>query len=112
MNSVKQCCFFELIGKSCGAGFQPAGALAGWKAAASLFVLLLNPILASTSMAPIQTLLTLTQEQASAFARLALKGIQKEYPNKPGEVLNGAADVKSPRSMHPAFYGCFDWHSS
>jgi hypothetical protein len=56
--------------------------------------------------------LTLTQEQASLFARLALKGIQKEYPNKPGDVLNGAADVKSPRSMHPAFYGSFDWHSS
>src|SRR3984957_948898 len=51
-------------------------------------------------------------EQASAFARLALKGIQKEYPNKPGHVLNGDMDIKSPRALHPAFYGCFDWHSS
>jgi hypothetical protein len=56
--------------------------------------------------------LMLTREQASAFARLALKGIHKEYPNKPGDVLNSAADVKSPRALHPAFYGCFDWHSS
>jgi hypothetical protein len=56
--------------------------------------------------------LTLSQKQASAFALLALKGISKEYPNKPGDVLNAAADVKSPRAMHPAFYGCFDWHSS
>jgi hypothetical protein len=63
-------------------------------------------------MPPNQTSLALTQKQASAFARLALKGIQKEYPNKPGDVLNSAADVKGPRSMHPAFYGCFDWHSS
>ncbi len=55
---------------------------------------------------------TLTQEQASAFARLALKGIQKEYPNKPGNVLSSDADVKGPRALHPAFYGCFDWHSS
>ncbi len=55
---------------------------------------------------------TMTQEQASAFARLALKGIRKEYPNKPGHVLNGAADVKGPRALHPAFYGCFDWHSA
>jgi hypothetical protein len=55
---------------------------------------------------------TLTKEQAAAFAQLALKGLTKEYPNKPGDVLNGAADVKSPKAMHPAFYGCFDWHSS
>jgi hypothetical protein len=54
----------------------------------------------------------LQREQASALARLALKGIQKEYPNKPADVLNSDKDVKSPRAMHPAFYGCFDWHSS
>jgi hypothetical protein len=29
--------------------------------------------------------LTLTKEQASAFAKLALKGLTKEYPNKPGD---------------------------
>jgi len=55
---------------------------------------------------------TLTRDQASAFARLALKGIRKEYPNKPADVLNGAQDVLSPKQMHPAFYGCFDWHSA
>jgi hypothetical protein len=55
---------------------------------------------------------TLTQEQASSFARLALKGIQKEYPYKTGFVVNSPADNKSPRTFHPAFYGCFDWHSS
>ena len=54
----------------------------------------------------------LKQEQASAFAKLALKGIRKEYPNKPGDVLNGYPDVKGPRATHPAFYGCFDWHSA
>jgi hypothetical protein len=56
--------------------------------------------------------LKMTREQASAFARLALKGLQKEYPNKPADVLNGAKDVRPTREMHPAFYGCFDWHSS
>ena len=54
----------------------------------------------------------MTQTQASAFAKLALKGIQQEYPNKPGTVLNGKADIKGPRDFHPAFYGSFDWHSS
>jgi hypothetical protein len=56
--------------------------------------------------------MTLTQTQASAFARLALKGLQKEYPNKPGYVLNNASELKSPKELFPAFYGCFDWHSS
>ena len=54
----------------------------------------------------------MTPEQASAFARLALKGLQKEYPNKPADVLTSEKDIKSPRAMHPAFYGCYDWHSS
>jgi hypothetical protein len=56
--------------------------------------------------------LKMTQEQASSFARLALKGIRKEYPNKPGHVLNGTKDLQETRVLHPAFYGCFDWHSS
>ena len=56
--------------------------------------------------------LALTPKHASAFAALALKGIQKEFPNKPGHVWNDSADAKTPRELHPAFYGCFDWHSS
>jgi Protein of unknown function (DUF2891) len=56
--------------------------------------------------------LSLTQTQASHFAALAMKCIQKEYPNKLDHVNNDAADVRSPRAMHPAFYGCFDWHST
>ena len=55
---------------------------------------------------------TMTREQAAAFAKLALKGIRKEYPNKPGDVLNDPGDVRNPKAVHPAFYGCFDWHSS
>jgi hypothetical protein len=54
----------------------------------------------------------MSREQASSFARLALKAVQKEYPTKPGDVLNGEADVRVPRAVHPAFYGSFDWHSS
>ena len=44
---------------------------------------------------------TLTQEQASAFAKLALKGVQREYPNKPGTVLNSKDDIKGPRGDFP-----------
>lgn len=46
------------------------------------------------------------------FARLALSCIHKEYPNKISHVLNSAADAAPPRQLYPAFYGCFDWHSS
>jgi hypothetical protein len=55
---------------------------------------------------------SLTQSQGSHFARLALKCVAREYPNKPEHVLNDAGDVQSPKALHPAFYGCFDWHSS
>ncbi len=54
----------------------------------------------------------LTREQASGFARLALKAIDREYPNKPEHVMTGPDDVKGPRALHPAFYGSYDWHSS
>ena len=55
---------------------------------------------------------SLTEAQASHFAQLALKCVQREYPNKPDHVLNDSAEVQSPKAVHPAFYGCFDWHSS
>ena len=55
---------------------------------------------------------TLDDVRGTAFARLALAGIAKEYPNKPADVLNGDGDVRPPRAIHPAFYGCYDWHSA
>jgi hypothetical protein len=54
----------------------------------------------------------LTDAQVSAFARLALAGIEKEYPYKPSDVLIGPQSVLPPRQVHPVFYGSFDWHSS
>jgi len=46
------------------------------------------------------------------FAALALSCIHREYPNKISHVLNSDTDAKTPRQLFPAFYGCFDWHSS
>jgi DUF2891 family protein len=51
-------------------------------------------------------------EAAARFARLALDCIHKEYPNKIAHVLNGEQDVQAPHRLTPAFYGCYDWHSS
>ncbi|MGI9066412.1 MAG: DUF2891 domain-containing protein [Pyrinomonadaceae bacterium] len=56
--------------------------------------------------------LSLSESQASHFAELALKCVGREYPNKPEHVMNDSRDVQSPISLHPAFYGCYDWHSS
>jgi hypothetical protein len=52
------------------------------------------------------------QTQAARFAGLALDCVHKEYPNKIAHSLNSDADVKPPRQLTPAFYGCYDWHSS
>jgi hypothetical protein len=49
---------------------------------------------------------------AARFAGLALACVHQEYPNKIAHVLSSDADVKPPRELTPAFYGCFDWHSS
>jgi len=49
---------------------------------------------------------------AQRFARLALACVHKEYPNKLSHSLNSDADVAPPRKLTPAFYGCYDWHSS
>ncbi|MEM8865857.1 MAG: DUF2891 family protein, partial [Planctomycetota bacterium] len=54
----------------------------------------------------------LTDEYVASFAQLAIAGIEREYPNKPSQVMTSPASVQTPRAMHPAFYGCFDWHSS
>jgi hypothetical protein len=49
---------------------------------------------------------------AERFANLALACVHKEYPNKISHGLNSDADVGPPRKLTPAFYGCYDWHSS
>jgi hypothetical protein len=56
--------------------------------------------------------LTLDPHAAERFANLALACVHKEYPNKIAHVLNSDRDVAAPRLLTPAFYGCYDWHSS
>jgi hypothetical protein len=49
---------------------------------------------------------------ANNLSKLPLKCMQKEYPNKLNQLLNDSSELLSPIQLHPAFYGCFDWHSS
>lgn len=55
---------------------------------------------------------SITEIQAQHLASLPLKCLQQEYPNKLNQVLSDVADLESPKVLHPAFYGCFDWHSA
>jgi len=55
---------------------------------------------------------TFDAARAAEFAKLSLGCVDREYPNKPSHVANGDETVKPPRELHPAFYGCFDWHSA
>jgi hypothetical protein len=49
---------------------------------------------------------------AGRFAGLALACVHQEYPNKIAHVLSSDEDVAPPRALTPAFFGCYDWHSS
>lgn len=53
-----------------------------------------------------------SREEATRLAALPLKCMQKEYPNKLNQTLADSSELAGPRELHPAFYGCFDWHSS
>lgn len=54
----------------------------------------------------------LDPKAAERFAGLALACVHKEYPNKISHNLSSDKDVAPPRKLTPAFYGCYDWHSS
>ena len=56
--------------------------------------------------------LGLTTEGADLLANLAIGCIHQEYPNKLNQMLKDSSMIQSPKSLHPAFYGCLDWHSS
>jgi len=49
---------------------------------------------------------------ADRFAGLALSCVHREYPNKIAHVMSGDGDAQPPRELTPAFFGCYDWHSS
>jgi hypothetical protein len=54
----------------------------------------------------------LTQALASAFARVALANVEREYPRRLDQLLLAPQAERRPRALHPAFYGSYDWHSA
>ena len=53
----------------------------------------------------------LTKDLAVRFAQIALGHVTREYPNNLDHSLAGPADARTPRDLHPIFYGSYDWHS-
>ena len=52
-------------------------------------------------------------EWADAMAKQALAGLQLEYPHKVDHLwLARDGALSSPASLHPVFYGNYDWHSA
>jgi hypothetical protein len=56
--------------------------------------------------------ISLTPRLASKFADLALAGIGREWPHAYQHLAHGRRDLRAPRENHPAFFGCYDWHSA
>lgn len=54
----------------------------------------------------------LTERGATHLSSLPLKCWEKEFPYKTGITFLDSSYVKMPRDYHPAFFGCYDWHSS
>src|SRR5436309_11922109 len=75
------------------------------------FVVLILSFVSAIAFAAEETP-TFDAAAAERFAKLALACVGKEYPNKISHVLNSDTDVAPPRKLTPAFYGCYDWHSS
>src|SRR5919201_111516 len=73
---------------------------------------ILLPGLSIFAVSPALATPTFDEKAAERFAKLALACVAKEYPNKISHVLNSDVDVAPPRKLTPAFYGCYDWHSS
>jgi hypothetical protein len=53
----------------------------------------------------------LDTDLAERMMRIALGHVRREYPHKLDHVLDGDDDARTPRDLHPIFYGSFDWHS-
>ena len=73
---------------------------------------LIAGVLAPAAFAEAPARDTFGAAEAARFAHLALTCVHQEYPNKIAHTLQSDDDVAPPRELTPAFFGCYDWHSS
>jgi hypothetical protein len=55
---------------------------------------------------------SISAHEAVNLMQLCLSCAETEYPNRLSQTLRDDDDLASPKLLHPAFYGCFDWHSA
>lgn len=77
-----------------------------------IVIVLLFLVNANLHLPKTQAFQELNINQANYLASLPLKCIDQPFPYKPGIVYAKAEDLDLPLNHHPAFYGCFDWHSA
>ncbi len=65
-----------------------------------------------TTKSQVSGTLDFNEKKAEYLYHFAYECIDQEYPNKLNGVLGDDSYLAPPRDLHPAFYGCFDWHSS
>jgi len=53
----------------------------------------------------------LTESLAERFAASTLAHLGREWPNKLDHAMAGPEDVAGPETLHPIFFGSYDWHS-
>ena len=79
---------------------------------ALFFALIFNCFLGKSQESKNPVSLELDVKKAEYLYHFAYECIDQEYPNKLNQVLGDDSYLSPPRELHPAFYGCFDWHSS
>jgi hypothetical protein len=48
---------------------------------------------------------------AGRMSGIALGHVTREYPHALLHVMDGPEDARTPKELHPVFFGSFDWHS-
>ena len=71
-------------------------------------------LVCAASGSPVTATTTPAGDAAAAahFAALAIKCLHTPYPTHLSLAMESDADIGTPVQLHPAFYGCFDWHSA
>ena len=71
-----------------------------------------DPTKSSNTLVKTNLSINLDLEEANRLSELPLACIQHPLPYKSGIVVAQESDLAMPIEHHPAFYGCFDWHSA
>jgi len=53
----------------------------------------------------------LLDANAVSYAQVAIANVRREYPTAVQYQIRGPGPLPTPRELHPAFFGSFDWHS-